>query len=646
MLGEEIVLGRRTAPSRVLFGPHVTHLADPHRPRALGPDHVAHYRARAAGGTGVVVTEVASVVPEDHPYEDAPLAPLGGDGWAAIADACRPYGTVVLAGLGHAGGQGSSAYTRGPLWAPSAVPDPASGEVPASLSPWGISEIVAEFASAAALAVEAGCDGVEIQAGQHALLRQFLSGLTNQRDDVYGDDRALLLVEVVRAVRSAIGSRVLGLRLTVDELAPWAGITPSSARAVVERVADLVDLVVPVRGSALTVGATRPDAHTEPGFLRDVCSSVRVPGVATVLAGSVVDVPFAADVLASGDADLVEMTRAQLADADLVAAVRAGSAPRPCVLTNQQCRVRDVRNPRISCTVAAPEVPERVVGRSVSPVVVIGAGPAGLEAARTLARAGCPVHLVERASTVGGLLPLVAGLPGRERFARLVDWYVDELAALGVPISLGVAAGSGVLQRGGHPRHEAERELPRRRPNTRVERQEITHDLESGRAVLACGGVDRPGRGTPIAAALRDGVPPGPVVIEDPVGDGAAVALAELLAAEGREVSIVAPGLLIGPGLARTGDLVDAQARLARAGVRRVTESSVTGWSDGVVSVADVVTGAVSSLPAAVLVDAGPRRAPSFAAGPGLIAVGDAVAPRTVAEAIREGRAAARELLA
>ena len=622
MLGDPVVLGSRTAPSRVLFGPHTTHLADPRRPRALGAGHVAHLRARAAGGAGVVVTEVASVVAEDHPSEYAPLAAECAEGWAATAAACRAHGTLVLAGLGHAGGQGSAAYTPGPLWAPSAVPDPASGEVPAVLDGEGIAAVVAGFATAARAAVAAGCDGVEVQAGQHAVLRQFLSGLTNHRDDAYGADRALLLVEVLTAVRAAVGpSALVGLRLTVDELAPWAGITPPHVRAVLERVAPLVDLVVPVRGSALSAGATRPDAHTPTGFLRPTCRDVRVPGVATVLAGSVVDPSEAADALVAGDADLVEMTRAQLADADLVALVRAGATPRPCVLTNQRCRVRDVRNPRVSCTVAAPEVPEPevsepevsepVVRRRVDPVLVVGAGPAGLEGARTLARAGCAVRLVERDPEAGGLLRLVAGLPGRERFARLVGWWLDELAGLGVEVSLGT-----------------EVEVP-----------------AAGRVLLATGGVDRASRGTPIAVALRDGLPPGPVVLDDPVGDGAAVALAERLAGEGREVAIVAPGVLVGPGLARTGDLVDAQARLARAGVRRVTESRVVGVGDGEVRVADVVTGAVSSLPAVVLVDAAPRRAVPVPARPDLYPAGDAVAPRTVAEAVREGRAAARALL-
>ncbi|HSK59530.1 MAG TPA: FAD-dependent monooxygenase [Actinomycetospora sp.] len=612
MLGDPVALGRRTAPSRVLFGPHTTNLADPRRPRALGGDHVAHYRARAAGGAGVVVTEVASVTPDDHPGEYAPLAAECGRGWAAVARTCRPYGTLVLAGLGHAGGQGSSAYTRGPLRAPSAVPDPATGEVPAPLDAAGIAAVVAGFAGAAGTAVAAGCDGVEIQAGQHALVRQFLSGLTNHREDAYGADRALLLVEVLTAVRDAVGaSALVGLRLTVDELAPWAGITPASARAVLERVAPLVDLVVPVRGSALSVGATRPDAHTAPGFLRSLVADLRTPGVATVLAGSVVDPALAADVLRSGDADLVEMTRAQLADADLVALVRAGATPRPCVLTNQRCRVRDVRNPRISCTVAAPEVRERVVGRDVAPVLVVGAGPAGLEGARTLARAGVAVRLVDRDREAGGLLRLVAGLPGRERFGRLVAWWLGELAALRVVPELGVVV-----------------DVP-----------------DDGRVLLATGGVDRSSRGTPIAAALRDGLPPGPVVVDDPGGDGAAVALAERLAGEGREVALVAPGLLVGPGLAQTGDLVDAQVRLARAGVRRVRESRVAGFTGGAVTVVDVVTGAETVLAASALVDAAPRRAVAVTPRPGLHVAGDAVAPRTVAEAVREGRAAARELL-
>ena len=198
-LVEPIVLRGRTAPSRVLFGPHETNLA---RRREISDRHVAYYARRAAGGAGVIVTEVASVHDSDWPYERAPLAADAAPGWAAVAQACRPHGALVLAGLGHAGGQGSSAYGQQALWAPSRVADAVSREVPMEIEQPEIDELVAGFGAAAGLAAEAGLDGVEIDAGQHSILRQFLSGLTNRRADGYGEDRTRLLREVLAAARS------------------------------------------------------------------------------------------------------------------------------------------------------------------------------------------------------------------------------------------------------------------------------------------------------------------------------------------------------------------------------------------------------------------------------------------------------------
>ncbi|MFC5065580.1 NAD(P)-binding protein [Actinomycetospora atypica] len=628
MLTDPTVLGGRTLPSRVLFGPHVTNLATS---RSFGPGDVEHLRARAAGGAGIVVTEIASVTPGDRPHEYAPLAPTCVDGWAAIAAACAPHGTLVLAGLGHAGSQSTS---RELLRAPSAVPDPATRTVPRPLSVAEIGGLVGAFATSARAAVDAGCGGVEVNAGQHSLLRQFCSGLTNHRGDAYGEDRALLLVEVLTAVRAAVPEAWVGLRLTVDELAPWAGITLPEALTTVERVADLVDHVVPVRGSAMSVGATRPDGHTAPGFLAAECANVRaaVDGrAAVVLAGSVVDPRQAERALTDGTADLVEMTRAQLADPGLVGKVRAGRAPRPCVLTNQECRARDVRNPRVGCTVepdvgepdvgepdvgepdvGEPAVAAAVVTSSVSmaavrtpEVTVLGAGPAGLEAARTLALGGRAVRLVERAAEPGGLLRAIATLPGRERFALLADHLVDEVLRLGVSVQLGA--------------------LP---------------DDAPGPVLVATGGRDADRAGLPIAAVVQGlALPEGPVVIDDPLGDGAAVALAEHLAPH-RPVALVTGDPVAGKLLARTGDLVDANVRLQRAGVERVLEHRVVAVHADHVVAQDVVTG-VRRTVAGTLVDAGPRL-PGSATGTRL---GDALAPRTVADAIREGRRAARELL-
>ena len=200
---DPLPLGSCAAPNRVMFGPHVTNLGD--EERRFTHRHVAYYERRARGGCGVIVTEGASVHAGDWPYERAPLATCAGGGWRAVADACHAHGAVVIASLDHAGGQGSSAYSQRELWAPSRVPEVNSREVPKSMEATDIRTVVDGFAAAAAAAVAAGCDGVEVNAGQHSLVRQFLSGLTNQRDDEWGHDRLRFAREVLVAVRAAAG---------------------------------------------------------------------------------------------------------------------------------------------------------------------------------------------------------------------------------------------------------------------------------------------------------------------------------------------------------------------------------------------------------------------------------------------------------
>ncbi|MGY1708468.1 mycofactocin system FadH/OYE family oxidoreductase 1 [Geodermatophilus sp. SYSU D00758] len=632
-LTDPLVLAGRTAPSRVLFGPHETNLG---RGRALSARHTAYYARRAAGGCGIVVTETASVHESDHPYELSPLAAGCGPGWAAVVAACRPHGTLVLAGLGHTGAQGSSAWTGTALWGASAVPDVVTREVPAVMGRPELEALVAGSAAAARTAVAADADGVEVDAGPRSLLRQFASGLTNTRTDAHGTDRLRLLEEVLVAVRAELGAgRVLALRLSCDEQAPWAGITPSSAAAAVARLAPLLDLLVVVRGSGPATSAYRPDGNEPPGFNLGLTRAVRAAagGVPVVLQGSVVDPAAAQAALDDGVADAVEMTRAQIADAALVARVRGGSAPRPCTLCNQACQVRDVRNPVVGCTVdpasgreaeeaegAAGGGGQRGAGRGLR-VQVVGGGPAGLEAARVLAGAGARVELVERADRLGGRLATVAALPGRARFADLAGWLVAECERLGVRVRLGVEGptrpdGPVLLATGARPRPPA---------------------VPVGPGVQAV-----------TAAAVLDGaVPaPGPVVVHDPVGGPAGVGVAELLAAAGREVALVTPHEVAGARLG--GDLAPANARLARAGVRRETAAVLRSAAGGRARVADRWSGAERVLPCAVLVDAGPLL-PGAAppdASPGLRPAGDVVAPRTVREAVEEGRRAAVALLA
>ena len=139
---QPIVLGSRTAPNRIVFGPHETNLA---QGRAFSERHVAYYRRRAAGGAGVIVVEEASVHGTDWPYERCPLASVAAPGWSAIAAACQAEGALVIAALGHSGGQGSTAYSQMPLWAPSRVPEVNTREVPKSMEPGDVDELVAGF---------------------------------------------------------------------------------------------------------------------------------------------------------------------------------------------------------------------------------------------------------------------------------------------------------------------------------------------------------------------------------------------------------------------------------------------------------------------------------------------------------------------
>jgi 2,4-dienoyl-CoA reductase (NADPH2) len=530
----------------------------------------------------------------------------------------------VLASLGHAGGQGTSSFSQDALWAPSAVPEPNSRELPKTMEAEDVAAVVASFGAAAALAAAAGLDGVEVNAGQHSLVRQFLSGLTNQRSDEYGADRRLFAREVLEAVRRELGDGVLGLRLSIDELAPWAGITPDSAVPLVQELAPLVDYLVLVRGSIYSVAATRPDCHVEPGFNLPATAQVRAAlaePVPVFAQGSIVDPAMAEQALQDGICDGVEMTRTQIADAELVRKLADGRSIRPCILCNQACQVLDMRNPVVSC-VADPasghELDDPPLDATVAEpqeVLVVGGGPAGLEAARVAALRGHHVRLVEQRDRLGGMVRIAAAAPGRERLAGLVDWLEAECRRLGVEIV------TGTRQTAGH----------------------------HGPTILCTG--SRDGEATYAAetevvsaASLLETAPPeGPVVVWDPVGGPIGVSVAELLARRG-PTTLVTQDQVVGHQLALSGDLVAANQRLRAAGVELVRRAVLRRVTAEGALVEDLFGAGTHVLPAALVVDAGHRLPDPGPDLPDAVRAGDAVSPRTILEAILEGRRAVLSL--
>ncbi|MDS1270927.1 FAD-dependent oxidoreductase [Lipingzhangella sp. LS1_29] len=703
-----------TAPNRLLFGPHRTNLGSAEG-RGLSAEHVAYYHRRAAGGAGVVVTETASVHPEDWPYAQAPLASACPQGWSAIAEACHAEGALAVAALGHAGAQGSSAHSQAALWAPSPVPDAVTREVPKAMSVEEIAAVVTGFADAARRAARAGMSGVEVDAGQQSLLRQFLSPLTNQRTDDYGSpDRCRFVREILRAVRTALGpGRVLGLRLSCDELADTRGITVDAASELARDVhADLtaaggLDYLVATRGSGDSLAAaqgSRPDGHGPTESATPLAPRIRAaiqPEVAVCAQGGIVDPEQAEGLLVEGSAEVVEMTRAQIADAELgtrlhgfapdAEADSPGPRPRPCVLCNQHCRVDYPRAPAVSCmgdpssghetdpeegvvslalpappagadrsapgTVSGPRQPtpltEEATGTcqpdgngtpdedTASPappaqpveVLVIGAGPAGLETARVAATAGHAVRVVERADRTGGMLRVAAAGHGRHRLARLADWLHTECEQLGVTITTGYTAAD----------------------------RDIDAQLATGGAVVLCSG-GRPGRiGYRVGAGVRrmddaallgllaSGAEPphGPVAVYDRVGGPVALSIVEELAAREVAVTLVTPDHAPAMQLAPVGALSPAALRLARLGVPVQRRQRVLGAGNGRIQLEGVHTGEVCEVDAAVLVDCGFRLpADQLWHGTrlGMDRAGDVIAPRGVQEAILDGRRAAKRL--
>lgn len=454
ILGTPVTMGALALANRLVIAPHTVNFG--FTDGSPDDDYIA-YITRRAPGFGLTWVPIAAPDPLGRAEPEQPW--LWDDrfipGLARLADALRAAGTEPGMQINHAGRQTSPKLIGGetPV-APSPQP-PRSiyTTVPRELTTIEIAGLVEAYAATARRAVIAGYRAVNLHFAHSYLVHQFLSPDSNFRTDAYGGSlqhRMRFAVEIVEAIRAEVGSDVaLDVKLNGSDFVP-GGIELDEAIAVstalLARGADGVSISGGVYGSS-PFNLLLP--FDEKAFLPLAASIRAATGGLVTAVGKIRTPADAAAAVREGACDLVGVGRAVIADPDwaLKALGRLRSSVRPCLGTLDGCSERLRRFEPATCQVM-PEVGRELRHRPTGQprrIAVIGAGPAGLEAAVYAAELGDTVLLIEETAQTGGMLRLAAQTPGGASFGDLADFYVDELARLGVDVRLGTRAGRAVL---------------------------------------------------------------------------------------------------------------------------------------------------------------------------------------------------------
>jgi 2,4-dienoyl-CoA reductase-like NADH-dependent reductase (Old Yellow Enzyme family) len=571
---------------------------------------------RARAGVGLVFTEATYIRADGKgrthqlgAHDDSCVPPL-----AEFVSRMHAEGALVGCELNHGGRTAQSRASGHPCVAPSPIPcEVAGGEVPRELTTDDIHRLVISFAEAAARCAEAGVDVLSVHSGHGYLVHQFLSPRCNHRTDEFADP-VLFLNLVLAAIRERVPDATLGIRFSAVE-GVEDGLDADATYALIERVhRDRLDFLDVSAGSYEAGEWIVQPGEWQPGFLRDLAKRYRAFGLPLGLAGRINSPEVAAELVAEGTADFVSLARALHADPAFAAAA-LGTAPsyRPCIACNV-C-IDSLGSGPVGCSVdpavgtAEPVLPIPSV-HDRPEVTVVGAGPAGLTAARELALAGAHVTLIDEHDELGGAMRLAAKMTSTPEFHRFLDWSAAELERLDVTLTLGKRHEPGT----GTPVIDATGGVPVP-PNVEGGNLDRVHDLR----------------------AWLYSAPPDPRECVVWGADTAGMAVADTLASRGVAVLLIGAEQEIAPDSGRRAKILAVPRLRSHPGVRISLGLDVLEITAGKVRVADGWLDA----PGLVLVSQGiapARRLVGAVATTGL--------PRSIRQAVAAGRRAAAEVAA
>ena len=438
-------LGHVTLPNRILMGSMHTGLED----KAADFDKLAAYFAeRARGGVGLMVT--GGIAPSIQGW----LKPFGGRmtlPWHTprhrkITRAVHAEGGRICMQILHAGRYGYHPLSV----APSPIQSPITPFKPRALSARGVERTIRDFVRCAQLAREAGYDGVEVMGSEGYLINQFIAARTNQRNDAWGGDTARRMrfpIEIVRRMREAVGKDfIIIYRLSMLDLVEggqaWQDIV-ALAKGIEAAGASIINTGIGWHEARVPTIVTSVPRAGFSWVTKKLKGEVAIPLITT----NRINMPDVAErILASGEADMVSMARPLLADPEWAIKAKAGRSERinTCIACNQACLDHVFLNQRASCMVnprACFETELRILPTATRKrMAVIGAGPAGMSCAATLAERGHDVTLIESASEIGGQFNYAKRIPGKEEFHETLRYFTHRLGDAGVRVQLGQTA--------------------------------------------------------------------------------------------------------------------------------------------------------------------------------------------------------------